>query len=123
MPKSADETQVRFLKFKKDLEDRLQQWLADHPDSAWSPMAEPRLLPAAPISDQPLTLNKEMTGPGLRVSVLPSTYLDGGWVVWLNGEIRTSFYGPDAHSKATRYAVGLTDGTIDPSKDDSELET
>ena len=112
-PKEVQERHARFLKFKEEIEERLQQWLVDHPVNS---APQPRRLLPAPVPDQ---ISTASFAGGIRVSVLPSTYLDGVWVVWMNGQIVQSYYGHDSHEKATKLAAGLANGDISP--DDPEL--
>ena len=115
-PKEVQERHARFLKFKEDIEKRLQQWLEDHPESADTPRPKWLLPSASPLPDQTTTSSFAPTG---RISVLPSTYLDGGWVVWMDGFIVQSYYGRDSHDKAQKLATGLANGDISP--DDPSL--
>ena len=139
----SPEFEERLLAFKKDLEVRLQTWLKEHPEAA-----PQKLLPAnspdrpftsqyqSPIdiealraaSHTPILPQDGKTASvsdkgNLKVSVLPSNYLDGGWCVWINGVMRTSYYGPLAHSKATKYAAKVLSGELDPNDPDSDDET
>ena len=47
----------------------------------------------------------------------------GGWVVWVNGIIKTSYYGPLAHMKATKYAERVANGEVDPDASDPDDES
>lgn len=73
-----------FADFKKDIEDRLAQWLKDHP------------------------VQKLLTDVRTRVVVVPDR--TGAWVVLLNGVEKRTFYGDHAHAEATSYANWLING-------------
>ena len=117
-PKEVQERHARFLKFKEEIEERLQQWLADHSEPAETPRPKWLLPSVSPLPDQTATSSFAPTG---KISVLPSTYLDGGWVVWMDGFIVQSYYGRDSHDKAQKLATGLANGDISP--DDPSLHT
>jgi len=71
--------QARFRKFKDDIEERLNDWLTRHPEGGTA------LAKAKPL---------KRTG-----QVLP---LDGGWAVYLDGQLVMSFFGDGAQIRATR---------------------
>jgi hypothetical protein len=112
-PKEVQAAHERFLKFKEDLEARLQQWLVDHP----VPLEPTKHAPVRRLLAAGLPA---LTGKNKKIEVLPSTYLDGGWVVKLDDFIVQSYYGSDAHARASKLAVRLANDEVSP--DDPELQ-
>ena len=115
-PRDYTDRHVRFIKWKEDVEERLQKWLWEH--SADAP-AEQKLIP---VSVAPSVGSSIVVSHGNKISVLPSNTYDGGWVVWMNGVIKTSFYGHSAHNDATQYATGLANGDISPDDPGSDMD-
>jgi len=131
-PRDEEGRHTRFLKFKEEVEDRLHKWMADH---AGDVQAEQKALPPAKgeittdlkdwsrsgsaLSTSTWGPSEEFPSPpssSIRriVIVSPSGYLEGGWVVTLDGKFVYSYYGTDAHAKATKLAVDLANGDVSP---------
>lgn len=91
-----------FDDFKKDLQDRLDAHLAEHPE-----YQEPRLLPALTGHSEGHTWAHFGND---KIEVGPSPYSEGGWIVRKNGEIERSFFEPGAWRKASKYASDLING-------------
>ena len=73
-----------FADFKKDIDERLEAHLKEHPPQ------------------------KLLLASNIRVLVLPTQ--NGEWVVLLNGVEKKAFYGPHAHAEASAYASKLING-------------
>lgn len=128
-PRDEEGRHTRFLKFKDEVEDRLKKWMKDHAEDV---QEEQKALPAPPAELSTVLKDWAKSGSALststwspsesfssssstrKVIVSPSGYLEGGWVVTLDGKFVYSYYGTDAHAKATKLAVDLANGDVSP---------
>ena len=84
----------RFLEFKADVQERLEQWLLDHPDDGTQKL----------LAGQTATESVTKDGKKLVVTVQPVSWGDGGWGVYKNHILIQTFYGHDAWARATSHA-------------------